>query len=212
MSKGTRSIRPSPALIVAFIALFVAMGGVGFAAIKLKPNSVKTKHIKAKAVTEPKIADGAVSTAKFASGAVAPNAAKLGGTSASDLQKACEPGAIKGSVKIDTTGLTAAYATVAGFNCEGGAVQVRRTGTGGYNVRFVGNPGAGTAVVTAGGTETSTGVFPGDPITAQVERNADGTIGGEQVFNVEIRSADSTGVETDDGGFLDDQEFTLLAF
>ena len=59
---GKRALRPSPALIIAFIALFVAMGGFGYAAVKLKPNSVGTKTIK----------DGAVTTSKLASNSIAP--------------------------------------------------------------------------------------------------------------------------------------------
>jgi hypothetical protein len=70
MQKLLRGLRPSPALIVACLALFVAMGGVGYAAIKLKPNSVKTKNLKNGAVKEAKIADGAVSTPKLAPNAV----------------------------------------------------------------------------------------------------------------------------------------------
>jgi hypothetical protein len=63
-------IRPSPAMLVAFLALFVGMSGVGYAALKLKPNSVKTKNIKNGAVTETKIADGAATGTKIADGAV----------------------------------------------------------------------------------------------------------------------------------------------
>jgi hypothetical protein len=59
-------LKPTPAMLVACLALFVAMSGVGYAALKLKPNSVKTKNIKAGAVTETKIADGAVTTKKIA--------------------------------------------------------------------------------------------------------------------------------------------------
>ena len=69
-----RSLRPTPALVVAFVALFAAMGGFGYAAVKLKPASVKTKNIKAAAVTTDKLADGAVTTPKLAPDAVAPSA------------------------------------------------------------------------------------------------------------------------------------------
>ena len=68
-------LRPSPALVVAFVALFAAMGGFGYAAVKMKPNTVKTKNIRDGAVTTNKIADGAVTTAKLSPDAVAPNAA-----------------------------------------------------------------------------------------------------------------------------------------
>jgi hypothetical protein len=69
MSNKKRNLRPSPALIIACLALFVALGGVSVAALKLKANSVKTKNIK----------NGAVTTPKLAADAKAPDAAKLGG-------------------------------------------------------------------------------------------------------------------------------------
>jgi hypothetical protein len=62
--------RPSPAMVLAMIALVVAFGGTSFAALKLKKNSVKTKTIKDNAITSPKIADGAVTGGKIAKGAL----------------------------------------------------------------------------------------------------------------------------------------------
>jgi hypothetical protein len=41
-----RKFRPSPALVVALIALFVALGGTGYAVSKLPPNSVGTAQVK----------------------------------------------------------------------------------------------------------------------------------------------------------------------
>jgi hypothetical protein len=46
---------PSPAMIVACIALFVALGGTSYAAIVLPANSVGTKQIKSSAVTGVKV-------------------------------------------------------------------------------------------------------------------------------------------------------------
>jgi hypothetical protein len=48
-------IRPSPAMVVACAALFVALTGVGYTAIVLPANSVGTKHLKKNAVTSPKV-------------------------------------------------------------------------------------------------------------------------------------------------------------
>jgi hypothetical protein len=47
--------RPSPAMVVALIALCVALGGGAYAAIKLPRNSVGTKQLKKGAVTPPKL-------------------------------------------------------------------------------------------------------------------------------------------------------------
>lgn len=71
-----RSLRPSPAMVVACVALFVALGSGTYAAVKLKPGSVKTKTIRNGAVKEPKLANNAVSTQKIADAAV--TRAKLG--------------------------------------------------------------------------------------------------------------------------------------
>lgn len=67
---------PSPALVVALIALFVALGGTSVAAISALPkNSVGTKQLKNKAVTSTKIKNGAVTAAKInPSGLTVPNA------------------------------------------------------------------------------------------------------------------------------------------
>jgi hypothetical protein len=50
-----RPVRPSPAMLVALLALFVALGGTGYAALKLPKNSVGSKQIKSNAVTSPKV-------------------------------------------------------------------------------------------------------------------------------------------------------------
>lgn len=71
--------RPSPAMVVAILALCLAVGGTAFAAVKLGKNAVKTKNIKNGAVTESKIAGNAVTESKIANGAV--SAGKLGASS-----------------------------------------------------------------------------------------------------------------------------------
>src|SRR4051812_44075450 len=47
--------RPSPAMVVALLALFVAMGGTGYAALKLPKDSVGAKQIKRNAVKTSKV-------------------------------------------------------------------------------------------------------------------------------------------------------------
>ena len=63
--------RPSPAMIVAMLALFVAMGGTGYAVSKLpkgsvgpaqlRKNAVRSKHIKAGSITTAKLAKSTLS-------------------------------------------------------------------------------------------------------------------------------------------------------
>jgi hypothetical protein len=53
---------------IAYLALFVALGGTSYAAIKLPANSVGTKQIKKGAVTSAKIKNGSITTADLAAG------------------------------------------------------------------------------------------------------------------------------------------------
>lgn len=62
--------RPSPALVVASLALVVALGGTSYAAITLPKNSVGTKQIKKNAVTTSKIKKNAVTTSKVKNGSL----------------------------------------------------------------------------------------------------------------------------------------------
>ncbi len=67
--------RPSSATIIAFVALFIALGGTGYAAFSLPKNSVGTKQLKNGAVTTTKIKNRAVTASKInTSGLIVPNA------------------------------------------------------------------------------------------------------------------------------------------
>ena len=63
--------RPSGALVVAFLALFVALSGAGYAALSLPKGSVKSRHLASNSVTHRHIVRNAVRRAEIASGAVA---------------------------------------------------------------------------------------------------------------------------------------------
>ena len=60
--------RPSPALVVALIALSVALGGTGYAAVVLPANSVGTKQLKKNAVTAAKVKNASLLKADFKAG------------------------------------------------------------------------------------------------------------------------------------------------
>lgn len=60
--------RPSPAMIVALIALFVSLGGAAFAAGILPKNSVGSKQLKKNSVTSVKVKDASLKAADFAAG------------------------------------------------------------------------------------------------------------------------------------------------
>jgi hypothetical protein len=62
------SRRPSPALVVSLVALSVALGGTGYAAVVLPANSVGTKQLKRNAVTTAKIQNASLLAADFKPG------------------------------------------------------------------------------------------------------------------------------------------------
>ena len=64
--KHLARLRPSPAMVVACLALTVALGGTSYAAIKLPKNSVGTKQLKRNAVTGPKVKASAITSPKVA--------------------------------------------------------------------------------------------------------------------------------------------------
>ncbi len=95
---------PSPALVIALIALFVALGGTSYAAINALPkNSVGTKQLKKNAVTGVKIKNKAVTASKInTSGLTVPNAVHAtsadSATSATTAGSAAPSGAAGGAL------------------------------------------------------------------------------------------------------------------
>jgi hypothetical protein len=63
-------LRPSPALVVACLALAVSLGGTSYAAITLPKNSVGTKQLKKNAVISTKVKNGSLLRADFRSGQI----------------------------------------------------------------------------------------------------------------------------------------------
>jgi hypothetical protein len=187
-SRRWSALRPTPALVVAFVALFAAMGGFGYAAVKIKQSSVKTKNIKNAAVTTDKIADGAVTTPKLAPDAIAPNAARLGGVAPGG----CQTGWLKASLVVDTDVIPpdAGSAVVPGFDCASNAqdaVQIKRTDVGRYLVTFADNDAANAVITSAG-----------DNAVTAVTKTADGFV--VKVWN------------NSDAAFVDGKSFSLVAF
>ena len=60
--------RPSPPMVVAFVALMIALAGTSYAAIQLPANSVGTKQLKKNAVIGKKVKNRSLKAADFATG------------------------------------------------------------------------------------------------------------------------------------------------
>ena len=196
MKTVARALRPSPALVIACIALFLAMGGAGYAALKGKDKK------KVRAIADQEITKQAPGL-RVGNAANAGNADKLGGASAADYQRFCSAGAIKATVVVDTTGASNTnFTNVPGFNCFqpgnlSSSVQLERLAQGQYFVRFVGNSGAnasGSAVASMVGADGYVNYVLANP----------SPIPGENVFQVIVHNAA--------GNVVDNRTVSLLAF
>ena len=103
---GIKIHRPSPALVVATIALLVALSGTAYAAVTLAPNSVGTAQLKNGAVTLTKIA-------KSAQGALKPRAWAYVKSDGTILKSR----GITGSVGHDFPGVYELTLSKSGTNC-----------------------------------------------------------------------------------------------
>jgi hypothetical protein len=59
--------KPSPAMVVALIALVISLGGTSYAALQLPAGSVGAKELKKNSVTSPKVKDGSLLVKDFSS-------------------------------------------------------------------------------------------------------------------------------------------------
>src|SRR3954462_1448514 len=62
---------PSPSMVVACVALIVAMGGTGYAALKIPRNSVGNKQLRTNAVTSAKVKNGTLRVTDFSRAQIA---------------------------------------------------------------------------------------------------------------------------------------------
>jgi hypothetical protein len=94
--------RPSPAMIVAMLALFVALGGVGLAASQLPKNSVGAKQIKTNGVRSAEIKDGAVGSADTADESLTGGDLQDGSVGGEDVQNGSLGGDDLGDESVGT--------------------------------------------------------------------------------------------------------------
>jgi hypothetical protein len=157
--------RPSPAMVVALLALFVALGGSGYAAVQFNVKSIKNgtlpgKKLKRNSVTGRQVKESTLATvpraqrATLLAGQPASDFLPVGGTAAdsqrlaglaptSFVRRECDQanGQNKGVVTITASpAFSATFTTVPGYNCSGQSIEARRLGMGRYEVRFNGSP------------------------------------------------------------------------
>lgn len=168
--------RPSPAMVVALVALFVALGGSGYAAVQLNGKNIKNRSIagqklKNNTLTARQIRESRLGTVPRAIEATllagrapasflpvdgtAANSNNLGGLPPSSwVRRECDQnsGQLKGVATVPASAVfPAVFTPVGGYNCSGQSIEARRLSMGRYEVRFNGSPvtqAVATAIVT----------------------------------------------------------------
>lgn len=146
-------MRPSPALVVALIALFVSIGGVGYAASKIGTNDIQngavtTPKLHKNAVTAEKIKPLSVITGKLNNQAVVSN--KLADASVTNTKLGPD------SVSVDKIQDSAVRASELGSTSQvlGSQVTIAANGT----QEATATCPAGSQVISGGGFATNFGV------------------------------------------------------
>jgi hypothetical protein len=146
--------RPSPALVVAFVALLIALGGTSYAAFRLPRNSVGTKQLKNNAVTASKIKNGAVTASKInTSGLMAPNAFHANSADSATNATNATHATTANTATNATTATTAINANLLG-GLPGSLYQQRNA---------EGSALAGALITSAGGITSWFNAFGGGP-------------------------------------------------
>lgn len=196
--------RPSPAMVVACLALLVALGGTSVAAVQqLGRNTVGTAQIRNNAVTTPKIANNAVTAAKIrdnavvrrkiANNAVSSAQVQTGSLLATDFAEGqipegpagpAGPAGPQGPAGV-VTRLTAVVNSSGALARSQGTTSAGRLSEGSYEVVFNQNISACTYVASPGSPT-------GSPLpVGQI------AVGTQTANSVLVRTRDSAGVLAD---------------
>ncbi len=95
--------RPSPAMVVALIALFISLGGASYAVVNLPKDSVGAKQIRKAAVTSPKIRDNAVRSRDIADNTIVGRDVRAGALGAREIAES-KLGTVPRASAADTFG------------------------------------------------------------------------------------------------------------
>lgn len=144
---------PSPAMIVALVALFIALGGAAYAGVTLSNNSVRSNHIVNGQVKTVDLANSAVTNAKLRNNAV--NSAKVKDASLTGTDVAADSltgaqvaegtlGKVPSTVQADSATNASSLGGAVASEYQRKSGQSGQTLTGQLSQRYVGGSGGFT--------------------------------------------------------------------
>ncbi len=152
-----RAVRPSPATVIATIALLVALAGTGYAATSLPANSVGPKQLQSNAVTSSKVKNFSLLKADFAPNQI-PRGARgpVGPPGTPGAPGTRGPTGPQGPAGASGSALWAVVNPTGSLARGSGVVSVSHTATGNYRVQFNKNISACAWLATIGSATTIT--------------------------------------------------------
>jgi hypothetical protein len=170
MTSKTRSFRPSPALAISALALFVALTGSAFAAGVLGPNTVRSPQIVNGAVRNVDLHDGLIGASKISPDAVGSTAIAENAVGSSEVAPESLTGADLGNASVSSSEVQdeslgsndLSSSSVGSSELQAGAVRASELGpilevhnqttiNGGGNATVEVSCPAGTTVLSGGG-------------------------------------------------------------
>jgi hypothetical protein len=168
--------------VIGYVALFAALGGTSYAAVRLKPNSVTSAALAKHAVTHAKLANNSVTSANVADHSL----------TGSDFKAGVLASAVKGVVGASGAGGAKGVAGSAGPTGAPGPQGLPGGATVGARARSAGSVsapnGANTAVALTGGTWTQLSneldLIAGS-MTVQIPASCTGSFGNALIVSVD---------------------------
>lgn len=191
MKSSLTDRRPSPAMVVACLALFVALGGTSFAAVKLSKNSVGAREIKKNAVGASEIKKNAVASSEV----------KTNSLTGSDINES--------KLGIVPTAANATSATTAGNAANADLISGQRIA----KINYAANDPAGySTIFERPGLRISAGCFPGK----EVDLLATSTENGSTIYtwimgDNDPNPANPEQADLEDADFNVGNQFSLIA-
>jgi hypothetical protein len=185
--------------VTATIALFLALGGGAFAALRVPKKSVGPKQLKASAVINPKLADAAVTELKLAAGAV--TSAKLAAGAVTD------PKVAGGTL---TAGKIASDQVVKGVIAR--EVVHQNMASGAFFTDNLQCPGGEQAVGGgAGGTTVGTRTYPSSDFFTQIQASAPIDANNQATVSGQVATGWHIAVTITSGASKDVRTYVLCA-